>query len=72
MPSGSSKNADPAARRVLMARIGARGTRKHVKIRRDLLRQDFDLRVVDSLPLRHHRRQNQENLPNVFSCIALL
>ena len=34
-----------------MSRIGARRTREHIKIRRDLVRQDFDLGVVDPLRL---------------------
>ena len=42
--------ADSASGRVMAARIGSCGNGDHVQVRRNLLGQDFDLGVVDSLP----------------------
>jgi len=49
---GAGEHADPAAGRVLMARVRSSRTAEQVKIRSYLLRLDFNLGVVDSLPPR--------------------
>src|SRR5579859_7660973 len=47
----ANQHTDPAAGSVLMAWIGPSRTGEHIKVRSDLLGQDFNLVVVNSLPL---------------------
>src|SRR6266849_10874767 len=55
---GANQHTDPAAGRVLMARIGSSRTGEHVKVGSDLLCQNLDLGVVDSLPLCPRTQRN--------------